>query len=247
VWILKYMRHPRLAVVTNTLHRSAGDLAHFAVLFAIIFGTYTVVANLFFGASLEGYHTFGKSVASCLLIILGDFDYAALVGVNPFGANLFFWTFIALCTLLLFNMIIGIVVAAYDAERNAGGQSSFFVDITSRAMYELPSHLNRTSTRGNDGAEPTVTPVCTSRRAEDSEISDPDSQNPFLDGSHRHQESYIHWYENRKRSKKKKKKKKKDAEMPLDDISYSSKSTSYLSESNSGCAPRDTACATIKL
>jgi len=135
VWILKYMRHPRLAIVKCTIQRSAGDLAHFLVLFSIIFGTYSVVANLFFGASLEGYHRFGDSCAACLLIILGDTDdYSSLVQVFPFGANLFFWTFIALCTLLLFNMIIGIVVAAYTIETamfHDGG--SIFTDLGSLA------------------------------------------------------------------------------------------------------------------
>jgi len=130
VWILKYFRHPRLAIVRNSIRRSGDDLAHFGLIFAAIFVPYTVMANLFFGQTLEKYHTFFWSLETCLLILLGDFDYWEIHGAWALGAVLFFWTFISLLTLILFNMIIGIVFVAYEAAAELIDEdSNFYTDL----------------------------------------------------------------------------------------------------------------------
>jgi len=137
VWILKYFRHPRLAIVRKSIMRSGDDLAHFGLIFAVIFGTYTVMANLFFGEKMELYHTFGYSLETCLLMVLGDFDYWALREAWPLGAYIFFWSFIFLCSLILFNMIIGIVFVAYDMESSERDDSNLYSGMRDQMWHSL--------------------------------------------------------------------------------------------------------------
>jgi len=136
-WILKYFRHPRLAVIRKTIARSGDDLAHFGLIFGVIFGTYTVMANLFFGKTLEKYASFGDSLQTCLLMVLGEFDYWAMREAWPLGAYIFFWTFIFLCSLILFNMIIGIVLVAYDTESSHGDDSNVYSGLRDTLWHRI--------------------------------------------------------------------------------------------------------------
>jgi len=129
MWILKYFRHPRLAVVRKSIARSGDGLAHFGLIFAVIFGTYTIMANLFFGQTLENYHTFSWTLQTGLLMVLGDFDYWEIQRTWALGTYMFFWTFIILVSLILFNMVIGIVFVAYDKETENRDDSDFYVDL----------------------------------------------------------------------------------------------------------------------
>jgi len=155
LWILKYMRHPRLAIVKNSIGRSGDEFAHFGLIFAVIFGTYTVIANLFFGENLKSYHTFAWSLETCLLMVLGDFDYGAIREEWPLGANVFFWSFIVLCSLILFNMIIGIVFVAYENESSGGDKSNMWAGMSSQLVQGIRNKANAVT--GKDTADPAQT------------------------------------------------------------------------------------------
>ena len=129
VWILKYMKHKRLAVVRETIYTSGDDLSHFMIVFLIIYAGFVFMATLFFGAHIEEYSTLFGSVNACFRILLGDFDYGQLETAFPMGAFIFFWSFILICSFIMFNITIGIVCAAFDVAKGDGEDAgSVFVD-----------------------------------------------------------------------------------------------------------------------
>jgi len=95
------------------------------------------MANLFFGKTLEKYASFGDSLQTCLLMVLGEFDYWAMREAWPLGAYIFFWTFIFLCSLILFNMIIGIVLVAYDTESSHGDDSNVYSGLRDTLWHRI--------------------------------------------------------------------------------------------------------------
>jgi len=128
IWIMKYLRHPRLAAIKHTVSTAADDLGHFLFVFVIFFALYVVMANMFFGTGLKSFSTIGKTIETSFRICVGDFDYDAMEDYFPMGAILFFWTFQAFVVILLFNITIGIVCAAYDGTVSEKGNHSIFMD-----------------------------------------------------------------------------------------------------------------------
>ena len=55
-----------------------------------------------------------SSFLSLFRMIMGDFDFASLEGVEPTYAAFYFIFFIVLVVLLMLNMILAIVMKTYD-------------------------------------------------------------------------------------------------------------------------------------
>jgi len=158
IWILKYMRHKRLAVVRDTIYTSGDELGHFLIVFFIIYFGFVFMATLFFGEALEEYSTFGQSFNSCFQILLGAFDYTELETAYPLGAVLFFWSFILVCSFILFNITIGIVCAAFDVAKGDGeNQGSVFADaafgvktVVTWASHKIGNQVEKVKYKASD-------------------------------------------------------------------------------------------------
>jgi len=120
IWILKYFRHPRLAVIRDTIVAAVNELGHFLIVFLTVYMIFVVMANRLYGQKIEAYSTLTRTFTSLFLILLGDFDYDILLETSTLGTVVFFWAYIFLCFFVLFNIILGIVVSTYDriAETN---------------------------------------------------------------------------------------------------------------------------------
>ena len=131
-WIMKYFRHPKLAIVRNTISKSCMDLAHFMVVFLIVYAIFLVMANCLFGQDIKSYSSMGNTFITLFLILLGDFDYGEISQAFPLGAVLFFCSFILVMSFVMFNIILGIVCAAYDeasATNDGDDDESMFYEV----------------------------------------------------------------------------------------------------------------------
>lgn len=108
-----FTAQPKLAIVTNTLGQSFGDLFHFLIVATVGLLSYCVAGMFLFGRRLREFSTPAQTLHTCLRMMLGDFDWDALVDEDPVTANLWFITFISLHTLVLLNMLMAIVMDEY--------------------------------------------------------------------------------------------------------------------------------------
>merc|ERR1719316_2159742 len=100
----------RLALVTQTLSRSFLDISHFGIVFLAIFSSYAIMGNLLFGREVQGFSTFGRSMNSCFLVLMGDFEYMEqMQEVGRYISRLWFWTFMVLVFLIMLNMVLAIL------------------------------------------------------------------------------------------------------------------------------------------
>jgi hypothetical protein len=105
---------PRLAVVTRTLWSAWIDLFHFLIIFASVFFTYTVAGVVLFGRDTASFTTLARAMITCFRAMFGDFDWEELRKVGRLDAFLWFLPFMVLIVLILLNMLIAIVMDAYD-------------------------------------------------------------------------------------------------------------------------------------
>lgn len=105
---------PRLAVVTKTLESAWVDLIHFLIIFCSVFLTYTVAGVVLFGREVSSFTTVFRAMITCFRAMFGDFDWDELRQVGRFDAFMWFLPFMILIVLILLNMLIAIVMDAYD-------------------------------------------------------------------------------------------------------------------------------------
>jgi len=122
-----FQNQPRLVVVTDTLARSMMDLLHAFIVFCVLFGGYVVSGWILFGGHLDEFKSIGSAINTCFRAVLGDFDFGGMAAGDmeiPRGSDydyyvamLWFWTFTLAVTLLMLNVLIAIVLDAYQVVR----------------------------------------------------------------------------------------------------------------------------------
>eukprot|EP00931_Biecheleriopsis_adriatica_P041280 TRINITY_DN23616_c0_g2_i1.p1 TRINITY_DN23616_c0_g2~~TRINITY_DN23616_c0_g2_i1.p1 ORF type:complete len:1029 (+),score=157.39 TRINITY_DN23616_c0_g2_i1:195-3089(+) len=110
---------PRLALVTRTLQNAAVDVFHFGCVFIFVFSVFSSCAMILFGRSIPDFATFDRATDTSFHILLGDWDWREMRDIGRIRASLWFWTFIWLMHLLMFNMLLAIMMDVYTDTRGS--------------------------------------------------------------------------------------------------------------------------------
>jgi len=115
----KYFRiYPRLTILSNTLYRSASDVATFSAMFCVVLFGFAVAHYLAYGSNIYEFRNWQQSAFTLFRALLGDFDVTELQEQNPLLGPTFFIIFMLLSYLVLLNMFIAIVNEHYEDVRD---------------------------------------------------------------------------------------------------------------------------------
>lgn len=109
---------PRLAVVTKTLMVAAQDLLHFFIVLVSVYVCLAVAAVLLFGEDLEEFSTLDRSAITCFRALLGEYDWDAMSSIGRVLAGTWLWFFVVIADLLLLNMVLAILMDAYQVVKS---------------------------------------------------------------------------------------------------------------------------------
>ncbi|CAE8725156.1 unnamed protein product, partial [Polarella glacialis] len=115
---------PRLALVTKTIAMALTDIIHFGLVFGAVFALFAETAMLLFGADLEEFATFSRSCDSSFHVLIGDFDWKAFKTIGQVPAAIWFWCFIWLLNLVMFNMLLVMIMDVYTETRGSLGSNA---------------------------------------------------------------------------------------------------------------------------
>eukprot|EP00746_Dinoflagellata_sp_MGD_P085766 gnl/MRDRNA2_/MRDRNA2_33937_c0_seq2.p1 gnl/MRDRNA2_/MRDRNA2_33937_c0~~gnl/MRDRNA2_/MRDRNA2_33937_c0_seq2.p1 ORF type:complete len:966 (+),score=177.31 gnl/MRDRNA2_/MRDRNA2_33937_c0_seq2:160-2898(+) len=118
-----FAAQPRLAVVTDTLSQSAQDMLHFFIIFFSVYICFAVNAVLLFGQDLEVFSTVDRSIHACFLMMFGDWDFDSLAQVGRIRAGIWFWLFVLVILVVLYNMLMAILMDAYGLVKQQAGDA----------------------------------------------------------------------------------------------------------------------------
>jgi len=104
----------RLTLVTRTLWDASTDAFHFGIVFACIFLTFAVMGVALFGAEVQEFATIMRSTSACFRALFGDIDRGAMMQVGRAFTALWFWSFFVLVLLVMLNMLLAIIMDAYE-------------------------------------------------------------------------------------------------------------------------------------
>eukprot|EP00931_Biecheleriopsis_adriatica_P021084 TRINITY_DN13896_c0_g1_i1.p1 TRINITY_DN13896_c0_g1~~TRINITY_DN13896_c0_g1_i1.p1 ORF type:complete len:969 (+),score=169.77 TRINITY_DN13896_c0_g1_i1:45-2951(+) len=120
-----FSAQPRLALVTNTLVAAAVDLFHFGFVFLTVFLLFTVSGIVLFGHSMQEFAEFFIAADTCFHILLGDFDWEEMRKAGRMPAGVWFWMYMWMVEIVMFNMLLAIVTDIYTEVRGSiSGEAS---------------------------------------------------------------------------------------------------------------------------
>lgn len=116
--VFKYLKpFPRFYMPWATVGRAFPDLLCFLFLFLGCMTSFIIVGNLTFGKQMRAFRTFNSGIKTMILFLLGDFSYDEMPHINKVIAPIFFYGYIILMVLIMFNMATAILLDAYSAEK----------------------------------------------------------------------------------------------------------------------------------
>eukprot|EP00636_Phaeomonas_parva_P005670 CAMPEP_0118851046 /NCGR_PEP_ID=MMETSP1163-20130328/634_1 /TAXON_ID=124430 /ORGANISM="Phaeomonas parva, Strain CCMP2877" /LENGTH=892 /DNA_ID=CAMNT_0006783309 /DNA_START=309 /DNA_END=2988 /DNA_ORIENTATION=+ len=116
ICVFKYLSpFPRLGIFVHTFQRALSDLSRFICVVAILIFGFSVMGHILFGTRVEHFSTITGSFFLSFNMMLGEnYFYSLADATTLFQAVLFFFPFIIIVTLILFEMITAILLATYD-------------------------------------------------------------------------------------------------------------------------------------
>ncbi|CAF0734186.1 unnamed protein product [Rotaria sordida] len=113
--IFKYVSFNKtMTQLSTTLSRCAKDVLGFSVMFMIVFLAYAQLGYLLFGTMVDDYKTFAISIFTLFRIILGDFDFNAILEAHRILGPIFFLTYVFFVFFVLLNMFLAIINDTYS-------------------------------------------------------------------------------------------------------------------------------------
>ncbi|KAH9113782.1 hypothetical protein AeMF1_012074 [Aphanomyces euteiches] len=111
--------HPHLNLVTATLTASLHSLVPFFCIFLICLSAFVTSGCLLFGESLIQFSTVSRSIVTVVNMLFGQFDLPAIFSVDYYTAFVWYWCAMIVLFLVLFNMLLAIVLNAFNNVRKA--------------------------------------------------------------------------------------------------------------------------------
>ncbi|GAQ90482.1 hypothetical protein KFL_006450030 [Klebsormidium nitens] len=118
--ILDHMHfHPRLGMVTRTLHAAVPNLAAFFVVWTIFVFIYSSMGQLIFGTTVYELSTFSLALNQCIVMSLGDTSInqalldASTTMWDKIPSRIYFWTYNILAQFIILQFLVAIVVDVF--------------------------------------------------------------------------------------------------------------------------------------
>jgi len=152
VQMIFYMSaHPKMAVLTETIHGAASHLIHFFLSTGVLFLMLGFMAHWMLGAHLEEFSSFGIAIRTQIQMLLGEFIYIKGATLLAQDVNIMYWiyavTFVVIACFTSLNFLLAIIVDAFCAVKADLGKQpimcSFFVDIWLVAYIKIKWRVNK--------------------------------------------------------------------------------------------------------
>merc|ERR1719453_1212203 len=127
-----------MALLTNTIMNGIDHMAHFLLLFSMLFCFLAFMAHWMFGPDLDIFQTFPQTISEQVRILFGEYLVAGAGMKNLYGPMfgiyvLYFITFMFVVSWTLLNFFLAIVVDAFvivkEEISGASIHRNFFCDI----------------------------------------------------------------------------------------------------------------------
>ncbi|EGZ27983.1 hypothetical protein PHYSODRAFT_378711, partial [Phytophthora sojae] len=104
--------HVGLSILTRTMVSAVHSFWTFSVIFAVVFVAFAAAGNVLFGDRVQDFSSLLNAMKSCVNMIYGDFDFDSIKDIDY--SVVYYWSYMAMETFVLLNIVLAIVVDAYQ-------------------------------------------------------------------------------------------------------------------------------------
>ncbi|OWZ23530.1 hypothetical protein PHMEG_0001597 [Phytophthora megakarya] len=117
--------HVGLSILTRTMASAVRSFWTFSVIFAVVFVAFAAGGAVLFGDRVQDFSSFLMSMKSCVNMIYGDFDFDSIKDIEY--SVVYYWSYMAMETFVLLNIVLAIVVDAYQEEKTKKDKNKCWV------------------------------------------------------------------------------------------------------------------------
>ncbi|RLN98548.1 hypothetical protein BBJ28_00021149, partial [Nothophytophthora sp. Chile5] len=117
--------HVGLSILTRTMASAVRSIWTFSVIFAVIFMAFAASGNVLFGDRVEDFSSLLTAMKTCVNMIYGNFDFDTIKDIDYSVA--YYWSYMAMETFVLLNIVLAIVVDAYQEEKDKKDKNKCWV------------------------------------------------------------------------------------------------------------------------
>lgn len=110
-----FCNHNGLSVLSRSITKAICWCGTFAVTFFVIFMAFAVSGAILFGNRVHEFSSLLVSMTTCVNMLFGMFDFGVISDIHY--SVTFYWSFMVLETFVLLNIVLAIVIDAYNAEK----------------------------------------------------------------------------------------------------------------------------------
>jgi len=145
---LGFSGQPRMSMVAKTIMTAYTDMYHYLIVFMAFLLCCTCFAMTLLGREMEQFSTMSRAMQTCIRMLFGDVDWDDMVKAGFWKGLVFFWIFHILLVMVMFNILLGIIIDAYEDTRALVGESpktlgQQFVETVQRTRLEWNGHSVR--------------------------------------------------------------------------------------------------------
>ncbi|KAH7478934.1 Polycystin-2 [Phytophthora ramorum] len=107
--------HVGLSILTRTMASAVLSFWTFSVIFAVIFVAFAAAGTVLFGDRVQDFSSLLSAMKACINMIYGDFDFDSIKDIDY--SVVYYWSYMAMETFVLLNIVLAIVVDAYQEEK----------------------------------------------------------------------------------------------------------------------------------
>ncbi|XP_038048999.1 polycystin-1-like [Patiria miniata] len=120
--LIRYMRllrlNARMSLLGMTLSHASKDIFYFVIMWNLVFFAFGQLSYILFHSMVETFSSFVSTLETLFSMLLGKFDFHALVEANRMLGGAVFVIYIVTVYMILTNMFITIVVEAFNHMRH---------------------------------------------------------------------------------------------------------------------------------
>ncbi|OWZ24113.1 hypothetical protein PHMEG_000913 [Phytophthora megakarya] len=117
--------HVGLSILTRTIASTVRSFRTFSVIFVVIFVAFASTGTVLFGSSVKEFSSMLNSTKTCVNMLFNNFDINTIDQISYSVA--YYWSYMALMTFVLLNIVLAIVVDAYKEEHDKKDKSKCWV------------------------------------------------------------------------------------------------------------------------
>ncbi|GMF21801.1 unnamed protein product [Phytophthora fragariaefolia] len=117
--------HVGLSILTRTMASAVRSFWTFSVIFAVVFVAFASAGTVLFGDRVQDFSSFLSAMKACVNMIYGDFDFNTIKEIDY--SVVYYWSYMAMETFVLLNIVLAIVVDAYQEEKTKKDKNKCWV------------------------------------------------------------------------------------------------------------------------